>query len=166
MRHRRRIKHFSRKSGPRKALVRGLVDALVMHGRISTTVEKAKEIKRHVERAITLGKKGTLNSKRLLVSRYPSEETAKTIWSDLANRFKERNGGYTRVIKIGTRPGDAAEMAFLEFVDYDFTTKNLEKSPEQKKIDIKAAKVRADLVKAKRKSVRKMQVESRRFNRE
>lgn len=166
MRHRRRVKHFSRKSGPRKALVRGLVDALVEHGRISTTVEKAKEIRRHVERAITLGKKGTLNSKRLLISRYPSLETAHIIWSDLASRFKERNGGYTRVIKIGTRPGDAAEMAFLEFVDYDFTTKNTEKSPEDKKIELKAAKSRANLLKAKKKSVRKMQVESRRFNRD
>jgi large subunit ribosomal protein L17 len=165
MRHRRRVKHFSRKSGPRKALVRGLVDALVEHGRISTTLEKAKEIKRHVEKAITLGKKGTLNSKRLLVSRYPNEETAHIIWSDLASRFKERKGGYTRVIKIGTRPGDAAEMAFLEFVDFDFTSKAAEKSPEDKKADAKALKLKANLIKLKKKSVRKMQVESRRFNR-
>lgn len=165
MRHRRRVKHFSRKSGPRKALVRGLVDALVEHGRITTTLEKAKEIKRHVEKAITLGKKSTLNSKRLLVSRYPNEETAHTIWSDLSARFKDRKGGYTRVIKIGTRPGDAAEMAFLEFVDYDFTAKLAVKGVDDKKAEVKAAKVKAKILKDKKKSVRKIQVESRRFNR-
>lgn len=165
MRHRRRVKHFSRKSGPRKALVRGLVDALVEHGRISTTLEKAKEIKRHVEKAITLGKRGTLNSKRLLISRFPNDKTASVIWSNLAERFKTRDGGYTRVIKIGTRPGDSAEMAFLEFVDYDFLQKAAAKGPEDKKAGLKAAKVRANLIKAKKKSVRKMQAESRRFNR-
>ena len=165
MRHRRRVKHFSRRSGPRKALIRGLVGALVQHGRIATTLEKAKEIRRHVEKAITLGKRATLNSKRLLIARYPSEDTAHVIWSSLADRFKERSGGYTRVIKIGVRPGDAAEMAFLEFVDFDFTTKKIEKSSEEKKADLKLGAIRTSLVRAKRKTLRKIQSESRRLNR-
>lgn len=118
--HRRRIKHFSRKSGPRKALIRGLVVALVEHGRIKTTVDRAKEVRRHVEKAITLGKDADLAARRLLLSRFPNESAVRTIVDDLSSRFKSRPGGYTRVIKIGRRPGDAAEMAFIEFVDYDF----------------------------------------------
>ena len=121
--HRRRVKHFDRKSGPRKALIRGLVNSLVEHGRITTTVDRAKEIRRHVEKAITLGKKGDLATTRLLLSRYPNQEVVSTIVKDLAPRFKTRPGGYTRIIKIGRRPGDTAEMAFLEFVDYDFEAK-------------------------------------------
>lgn len=123
MRHRRRVKHFSRDKNARKALLRSLVSALVTNGRISTTVDKAKEVRRHVEKAITLGKKGNLASYRLIHSRYPSNDVAATIINDVAPRFKARSGGYTRIIKIGRRPGDTAEMAFLEFVDFDFAEK-------------------------------------------
>lgn len=118
--HRRLVKHFSRKSGPRKALIRGLMVSLVEHGRIKTTVTRAKEVRRHIEKAITLGKKGNLNSTRLLVSRLANKDSAVELVKSISPRFKDRPGGYTRVIKIGRRPGDAAEMAFLEFVDYDF----------------------------------------------
>jgi large subunit ribosomal protein L17 len=122
--HRRLVKHFSRKSGPRKALLRGLMISLVEHGRIKTTVTKAKEVRRHIEKAITLGKKGTLNSIRLVSSRMANSDVAVDLVKNIAPRFKDRNGGYTRVIKIGRRPGDSAEMAFLEFVDYDWKTKS------------------------------------------
>lgn len=165
MRHRRSVKHFSRKSGPRKALVRGLVDSLVEHGRISTTLAKAKEIRRHVEKAITVGKKGDLSSRRLLISRYPNDNTVSTIFGGLANRFKDRQGGYTRIIKIGVRPGDSAEMAFLEFVDYDFTTKVAKVEATDKKAINKKQKQIASAVKIHKKSVRKMQSDSRKFNR-
>src|SRR6185312_14616137 len=107
MAHRRSTKYFGRKFNAKKALLRGLIVSLVEHGRIKTTVIKAKELRRHVERAITLGKK-----------------------DDLASR----PGGYTRIIKIGRRPGDKSEMAFIEFVDYDW-----EKSASTK-TDAKAAK--------------------------
>lgn len=120
--HRRLVKHFSRKSGPRKALLRGLMNSLVEHGRIKTTVTRAKEVRRHIEKAVTLGKKDNLNSIRLLVSRLANQDAALAIVKNIAPRFKDRDGGYTRVIKIGRRPGDTAEMAFLEFVDYDFKT--------------------------------------------
>ncbi|MBC7465717.1 MAG: 50S ribosomal protein L17 [Bdellovibrio sp.] len=120
--HRRLVKHFSRKSGPRKALIRGLMNSLVEHGRIKTTVTKAKEVRRHIERVVTLGKKGDLNSLRLIIARLASQDNAVSLVKTIAPRFKDRDGGYTRVLKIGRRPGDSAEMAFLEFVDYDFKT--------------------------------------------
>ncbi|WII73278.1 50S ribosomal protein L17 [Bdellovibrio sp. 22V] len=169
--HRRRVKHFDRKSGPRKALLRGLVTSLVEHGRITTTVDRAKEVRRHIEKAITLGKKGDLATTRLLMSRYPNKEAVATIMKDLAPRFKTRPGGYTRIIKIGRRPGDTAEMAFLEFVDYDFEAKGAaaEAKEAKAKAEPKAAKATATkakkastkLVAAKKKSVKKTQKKAR-----
>lgn len=146
MRHKRKVKHFSRKSGPRKALLRGLVVALVENGRIKTTVEKAKEVRRHIEKAITLGKKGDLASRRLLLSRYPNTEAVKGIVDEIAPRFATRNGGYTRIIRVGRRAGDSAEMAFLEFVDYDFKAvadadETGTKESATKKAPVKKAKV-------------------------
>ena len=118
MRHRARVSTFGRKTGPRKALLRGLVTSLVEHGRIKTTLAKAKELRIHAEKAITVGKKEGLHARRLLLARYPNEKTVSTIMDDLAPRFKTRAGGYTRILKLGARPGDNAEMAFIEFVDY------------------------------------------------
>src|SRR4051794_10568266 len=103
--HRRATKYFSRKFNARKSLLRGLIVSLVEHGRIKTTIVKAKELRRHVEKAITLGKKGDLATRRLLMSRVPNEKTVDTILTDLSKRFSERRGGYTRIIKIGRRPG-------------------------------------------------------------
>lgn len=118
MRHRSQVAHFGRGHDARRALVRGLVSSLVEHGRIETTVAKAKELRRHAERAVTLAKKGTLDARRLLLSRFPNEITVRSLMSDLAPRFKDRNGGYTRIIKVGKRLGDKAEMALIEWVDY------------------------------------------------
>lgn len=182
MRHRRRVKHFSRKSGPRKALLRGLVVNLVEHERITTTVEKAKELRRHVEKAITLGKNDDLATRRLLLSRIPNEDTVNSIVTNLAPRFKDRPGGYTRIIKIGRRPGDTAEMAFIEFVDYDYTKAPGKGATGTKVTSKKAAKGEkaagaktvkkaspakktAKLVAAKKKSVKKMQKQSRQASR-
>jgi large subunit ribosomal protein L17 len=118
MRHNRVVKTFSRNTGPRKALFRGLVVSLVEHGRIKTTTDKAKQLRKHVEKAITIGKEGSLHAHRTLLSRFPNPTTVSTIMKDIAPRFKDRNGGYTRILKIGRRPGDNAEMAIIEFVDY------------------------------------------------
>ncbi len=169
--HRRRVKHFSRKSGPRKALLRGLMTSLVEHGRISTTVDRAKEVRRHIEKAITLGKKGDLATRRLLLSRIPNKDVVESIVGDLSVRFKARPGGYTRIIKIGRRPGDTAEMAFLEFVDFDFNAKSekTEKAPAKATAKTakktvapkKAKKASTRLVAAKKKSVKKAQKKSR-----
>lgn len=162
--HRRRVKHFSRASGPRKALLRGLVNSLVEHGRITTTVDRAKEVKRHIEKAITIGKKGDIAATRLLMSKYPNKLVVESIVKDLSVRFKTRPGGYTRIIKIGRRPGDTAEMAFLEFVDFDYTTKlaKVDKDPKTtKKVAAKAKKAVSKVVAARKKSVKKTQKKSR-----
>jgi large subunit ribosomal protein L17 len=118
MRHKAKTAHLGRSTDARIALLRGLVNSLVEHGRIKTTVAKAKELRRHAERAVTLGKKGDLASRRILLSRYPNKSTVKTIMDDLSPRFKSRPGGYTRIMKLGNRPGDMAEMALIEWVDY------------------------------------------------
>lgn len=166
--HRRATKYFSRKFNARKALLRGLIVSLVEHGRIKTTVEKAKEVRRHVEKAITLGKKDTLASRRLLMSRIPNQTTVSEIVGNISKRFSERPGGYTRIIKIGRRPGDTAEMAFLEFVDYDFAAKaasaeeaKSEKKSAAKKVTKKTLTAKKAGVVAKKKSVKSKQKKSR-----
>lgn len=161
MRHRAKVSTFGRKTGPRKALIRGLVNSLVEHGRIKTTLAKAKELRRHVERAVTLGKKQSLHSQRLLLSRYPNDKTVSTIMKDLAPRFKDRQGGYTRILKLGNRPGDNAEMAFIEFVDY------APKAPVQidAKVAAKAKKTAAKAAALKKKHIRKLQETARRVQR-
>jgi large subunit ribosomal protein L17 len=164
--HRRRVKHFARASGPRKALIRGLVTSLIEHGRIKTTVDRAKEVRRHIEKAVTLGKKGDLSSRRLLLSRYPNTDAVQKIMTDISPRFDARPGGYTRVIKIGRRPGDTAEMAFLEFVDFDYKATS---TPEATKAEAKELKKKADkklkaakkLVIAKKKASKQIQKQSR-----
>ena len=162
MRHRSKRHNFHRRIGPRLALIRGMVYSLVEHGRIKTTIARAKEVRRHVEKAVTLSKKASLHSRRLLLSRYPNEKVVEILVNDLQKRFATRPGGYTRIVKVGSRAGDQSDMAFLEFVDY---VPKVAEAPETVKGDVKAPKVaRARLV-AKatlRKNVRKMQSASRR----
>src|ERR1700734_1927817 len=106
MRHSARTQSFSRPHNQRVWLMRNLVISLVDHERITTTVAKAKELRRWAEKAITLGKRGGLADRRLLMSRIPSKEMVAKVFSELAPRFKDRNGGYTRIYRIGSRPGD------------------------------------------------------------
>ena len=119
MRHQKqKNSSFSRHRGPRKALIRGLIHSLVEHERIKTTLPKARTVRPLMEKAITMGKKGTLQTRRVLLSRYPNKSTVNKIISTLSPRFKYRPGGYTRIIKLGFRSGDKAPLAYLEFVDY------------------------------------------------
>jgi large subunit ribosomal protein L17 len=118
MRHKSLVAKFGRPANQRKALIRSLVISLVEHGRITTTTAKAKELRRHVERAITLGKKNTIHSKRLLMSRYPSVVTVDRIVDQWVPHFQTRPGGYTRIMKVGRRLGDSADLAMIELVDY------------------------------------------------
>ncbi len=170
--HRRLTKHFGRKTTALKALMRGLMISLVEHGRIKTTVVKAKEVRRHIEKAITLGRKGNLNSIRVISSKLANSDSALEIVKNIAPRFKDRPGGYTRVIKIGRRPGDKAEMAFLEFVDFDWKSKveakDTKKSAAAKKEDKATVKAESKVKKAKtvqaaktKKGVRQMKNKSR-----
>jgi large subunit ribosomal protein L17 len=141
MRHRRKTKYFSRKTKPRRALLRSLVISLVEHGRIKTTLAKAKELRRHVERAITAGKKDSLHARRTLLAKYPNQGMVDEVMKNLAPRFKDRPGGYTRILKISARPGDCAPQAFIEFVDYDT------KMYVDKKVTVKVPNEKRKLVK-------------------
>ncbi len=161
MRHNARVKHFGRKTGPRKALWRGLVNSLVEHGRIKTTLAKAKELRRHVEKAITVGKKQTLHARRLLLSRYPNEGVVSTIMSDIAPRFQDREGGYTRILKLGVRPGDSAEMAYIQFVDFSAAEKAEKLANVDEKVVAAKKRTASKAADAKKKRVRKLQGKAR-----
>ena len=119
MRHARSGKKLGRDSAHRKALYSNLAGALITHGRIETT--EAKAVKPFAEKMITLGKRGDLHARRLAMAELRSNDVVHKLFSDVAPRFAERNGGYTRVIKLGPRQGDAASMALLELVDFEAT---------------------------------------------
>jgi large subunit ribosomal protein L17 len=118
MRHRKAGRKLGRDSAQRRALHAGLASALIEHGRIRTTEAKAKEVRPIVEEMITLGKRGDVAAHRQAVAFLRSKPVAHKLFADVAPRFAERPGGYTRVVKIGPRQGDAAPMAYLELVDY------------------------------------------------
>ena len=118
MRHRRAGRKLGRDSAHRRALYANLAGALIEHGRIRTTEAKAKEVRPIVEQMITLGKRGDVSAHRQAVAFLRSKGIAHTLFADVAPRFSDRPGGYTRIVKIGPRQGDAAQMAYLELVDY------------------------------------------------
>jgi large subunit ribosomal protein L17 len=118
MRHRRAGRKLGRDSAHRRALYANLAGALIEHGRIRTTEAKAKEVRPIVEQMITLGKRGDDSAQRQAVAFLRSKGIAHTLFADVAPRFADRPGGYTRIVKIGPRQGDAAQMAYLELVDY------------------------------------------------
>jgi large subunit ribosomal protein L17 len=118
VRHQRAGRKLGRDSAHRKALYANLASALIEHGRIKTTEAKAKEVRPIVEQMITLGKRGDVSAQRQAVAFLRSKEIAHTLFTEIAPRFADRTGGYTRVVKLGPRQGDAAQMAYLELVDY------------------------------------------------
>jgi large subunit ribosomal protein L17 len=119
MRHARTGKKLGRDSAHRRALYSNLACSLIEHGRIRTTEAKAKAVKPYAEKMITLGRRGDLHARRLALSELRSQEVVHQLFSDVAPRMAERPGGYTRIVKIGPRPGDAADMVYLELVDFD-----------------------------------------------
>jgi large subunit ribosomal protein L17 len=118
MRHQKQGRKLGRDSAHRKALYSNLAGALIEHGRIQTTEAKAKEVRPIVERMITLGKRGDLHAHRQAVAFLRSKAVAHKLFAEVAPRFADRPGGYTRVVKLGPRQGDAAPMAYLELVDF------------------------------------------------
>jgi large subunit ribosomal protein L17 len=118
MRHRRAGRKLGRDSAHRRSLYANLAGALIEHGRIRTTEAKAKEVRPIVEEMITLGKRGDVAAHRRAVAFLRSKSIAYTLFADVAPRFADRPGGYTRIVKIGPRQGDSAPMAYLELVDY------------------------------------------------
>jgi large subunit ribosomal protein L17 len=123
MRHKKLGRRFSRDSGHRQAMLSNMAAALIRHEQIVTTLPKAKDLRRVMDKYITLAKRGDLNSRRLAAARLRDEEMVKKLFETLAPRYKQRAGGYTRVMKAGFRYGDSAPRAVIEFVDRDTAIK-------------------------------------------
>ncbi len=119
MRHAVRNRKLGRTTAHRHALFRNQLQSLVQHERIQTTLEKAKELRPIAEKMVTQGKKGTVPARRRVRRWIPDRTLVKKVFDDLAPRMNDRQGGYTRILKLGPRKGDGAEMALIEFVDYD-----------------------------------------------
>lgn len=118
MRHLHGYRKLGRVSSHRRAMLRNMATSLVKHERIETTLPKAKELRGIVERMITLGKRGDLHARRMAASYLFDDEAVAKVFSSLAERFANRQGGYTRILRQGPRFGDGADMAYLELVDY------------------------------------------------
>ncbi len=130
MRHNKKFNHLSRTASHRKALLANMAVSLIMHKRITTTIAKAKALKQYVEPLITRSKNDTTTSRRV-VFRYLQNKFAVTeLFKEISTKVADRPGGYTRIIKLGSRPGDGADMCFIELVDYD---ENMAKAPKAAK---------------------------------
>ncbi len=119
MRHNKAINHLGRKSGHRKALLSNMATSLILHKRITTTVAKAKALKSYVEPLITKSKDDTTHNRRVVFSYLKSKEAVTELFRNVAPKVADRPGGYTRVLHVGFRQGDAAEMALIELVDFN-----------------------------------------------
>lgn len=116
MRHLKQGRRLGMPGDRRRALLRGLMSALLRHGRIKTTEARAKELRPRIERLITIGKRGDLSARRLALSYLPDKVMVEKLFEEVAIRYSDRPGGYTRITKIGPRKGDAAELVFIELV--------------------------------------------------
>ena len=137
MRHGNSNRKLNRTHEHRKAMFANMVCSLIEHEQIQTTLPKAKELKKIVDKYITLGKKGSLHSRRQAISRLKQNSAVIKLFETLAPRYKERNGGYTRVLKAGFRYGDAAPLAVIEFVDRDVSAKGAKDKELQENIENK-----------------------------
>tara|TARA_B100000700_G_scaffold44660_2_gene46402 strand:+ start:600 stop:1034 length:435 start_codon:yes stop_codon:yes gene_type:complete len=137
MKHNITHRKLNRTSSHRKALLMNLSNALIKHEQITTTLPKAKELKPFVEKIITLGKKGDLESRRKAISILQDNKMTKKIFDVIADRYKDRKGGYTRIVKIGNRFGDNAQTAVIELIDRDEDAKGIDSGPiiEKKTIE-------------------------------
>ena len=135
MRHRQAGRKLNRTSSHRKSLFKNMAQALIKHEQIVTTLPKAKELKRVIEKLITLGKKSSLHARRLAFNQIRDKEMVTKLFATLAPRYIERSGGYSRVLKAGFRYGDSAPMAVIELVDRDEGAKGVGELNEPKQID-------------------------------
>ena len=119
MRHRRSGRKLGRDASHRKALYANLTGALIEHGRIKTTAAKAKEVRPIAEQMITLGRRGGVPARRQALAYLRSQDVVHKLFSDVGPRLADRDGGYSRIVRVGPRQGDAAEMVYLELVDYE-----------------------------------------------
>jgi len=129
MRHRKSGRKLNRTASHRKAMFKNMAAALIKHEQIITTLPKAKELRPVVEKLITLGKRGDLHARRLVFAKLRDDGMTKKLFDVLADRYRERPGGYTRVLKAGFRYGDSAPMAVIELVDRDEEARGLDSGP-------------------------------------
>ena len=129
MRHGISGRKLGRKTGHRHALLRNMAAALIKHEQIKTTLPKAKELRPYVEKLISLAKRGGLSNRRLAMSRLGDEAQLKKLFDVLADRYSDREGGYTRVLRAGVRAGDAVQMAIIELVDRDESERGKDSGP-------------------------------------
>ena len=139
MRHKYGQRKLQRTSSHRAALLRNMAAALIKHEQIQTTTPKAKELRPYIEKLITLAKRGGLSNRRLAQSRLQDETQLKKLFDILAERYADREGGYTRVIKAGYRASDAAQMAVIELVDRDEDAKGQDSGPVMNDEDMEEA---------------------------
>ncbi len=145
MRHQVRGRKLGRTASHKKALMKSLATSLLKHKRIRTTVAKAKETRGFVESLITKAKKNDLHAQRYVIGYINDKEVVKELFSEIIPKIGDRQGGYTRVIKLGNRMGDAAEMAILELVDYnDVINAKAEEHKEKKEAKVKAKKEKGE----------------------
>ena len=143
MRHAVAGRKLSRTSSHRKAMFNNLAAALIKHEQIKTTLPKAKDLRPIVEKLVTLGKKGGLAARRQILASLKDDKLADKLLTTLADRYKSRAGGYTRVLKAGFRYGDMASMAIIEFVDRDVSAKGKDSGPVQAKAEAEGETVPA-----------------------
>lgn len=132
MRHGKKINHLSRKSAHRRAMLSNMATSLIMHKRITTTVAKAKALRVYIEPLITRSKEDSTHSRRVVFSYLQSKEAVTELFRDISVKVAERPGGYTRIIKLGTRLGDNAEMAMIELVDFNLNLLGVKETAKAK----------------------------------
>lgn len=133
MRHNRDEKRFDRRVGHLRCMMANMTNSLFINGRIKTTTAKAKELRSIAEKMITLGKKGDVAAERRAVAFMRDKSVVKKLFKEISPKYKDRNGGYTRILKLGTRPGDSAHMSFIELVEESTAKKPEKKKPASKK---------------------------------
>ena len=145
MRHRIKGRKLNRTSSHRTAMFKNLAASLIKYEQITTTLPKAKDLRPIVEKMITLGKKGSLHARRQLISKLPKDANIEKVIIELSERYRDRSGGYTRIIKKGYRYGDASPMAIIEFIDRNIAAKvkkeTNSKSKKENEIEVKNDKV-------------------------
>ncbi len=141
MRHRKKVKKLGRNASHRKAMLRNMASALIEHHQIKTTLAKAKAARGYIEKLISYGKTDTVHSRRLAFKFLQNRDLVKTLFDDIAATYSDRNGGYTRVVKLGKRRGDGAEMAILQLVGFESLIIDEEASKSKKR---KAAKTESE----------------------
>jgi large subunit ribosomal protein L17 len=139
MRHAKTHRKFNRRSDHRKSMLANLAASLIKHEQITTTLPKAKDLRPIVEKLVTLGKRGDLHARRQAIAQIRDIATVKKLFEIIGPRYKERNGGYTRVMKAGFRYGDSAPVAVIEFVDRDVEAKGKDSGPVQARAATEAA---------------------------